>query len=439
MEKKQIRCYYCGMPLTFFSFDDEIRCPICETINARPLRFPDSDAPALPRNGMVLDHVDENGELMARIAVLPETPADFPKRSTPEESPELARAKSLARTDCSNAERLSFADVYLRAQNAGDANAQYKLGMFYLRGQYVSADAKAGMEWLNRAAASGSARARDQLKELGALPAREEIPSNGAEKLRSAEEEAPSIGDENACEIKKETPSQSAKKARGDAQPVRERDGKRDASSGDADQESGAAQSRDAVDRESGAAQSRDAFPGNPDERARLMQSFFGDDTAIALETLRFVRKNLTVAQRISLADAYIAATHGRAAAQFTLGTLFRDGRYVEPNPALAREWLQKAADQGYTPAQRALEALNRDNSPSKTDSDSDQAATGDSDETSAAQSDIPAHSGNASAAQNDNPAHSDGLSIASILPASNASLIGLVRRLLRSILSQGH
>lgn len=169
------------------------------------------------------------------------------------------------------------------------------------------------------------------------------------------------------------------------------------------------------------------------------MQSFFGSDSAAALETLRFVRKNLTVAQRISLADAYIAATHGRAAAQFTLGALFRDGRYVEPNPALAREWLQKAADQGYAPAQRALEALNRDNSPSKTDSDSDQAAPGDSDEPPAAQGDAPAHSGNAPAAQNDTPAHSGELSIASILPASNASLIGLVRRLLRAILSQGN
>lgn len=87
MEKKQVRCYYCGAPLTFFSFDDEVRCPICETINARPLRFPDSDAPALPRNGMVIDHMDENGELMARIAVLPEAPPIFrseaPRRKAP--------------------------------------------------------------------------------------------------------------------------------------------------------------------------------------------------------------------------------------------------------------------------------------------------------------------------------------------------------------------
>lgn len=395
MEKKQVRCYYCGAPLTFFSFDDEVRCPICETINARPLRFPDSDAPALPRNGMVIDHMDENGELMARIAVLPEAPADFPKRSAPEESPELARAKSLTRADCSNAERLSFADVYLRALNAGDANAQYKLGMFYLRGQYVAADAKAGMEWLNRAAASGSARARDQLKELDPQAIEKEAPSNGAEK------------------------------ARGDAQSVGERAGERDAVSGASDRETDAAQSGEAVNWESAAAQGRGAFPGDSDERALLMQSFFGSDSAAALETLRFVRKNLTVAQRISLADAYIAATHGRAAAQFTLGALFRDGRYVEPNPALAREWLQKAADQGYAPAQRALEALNRDNSSSKTDSYSDQAAPGDSDEPPAA--------------QGDNPAHSGGLSIASILPASNASLIGLVRRLLRAILSQGN
>ena len=404
MEKKQVRCYYCGAPLTFFSFDDEIRCPICETINARPLRFPDSDAPALPRNGMVIDHMDENGELMARIAVLPEAPADFPKRSAPEESPELTRAKSLTRTDCSNAERLSFADVYLRALNAGDANAQYKLGMFYLRGQYVSADAKAGMEWLNRAAASGSARARDQLKELDPRAIEKEAPSNGTEKTR------------------------------GDAQAVGERDAVSGASDRETDAaqsreavnpETGAAQSREAANRESGAAQGRGAFPGDSDERSLLMQSFFGSDSAAALETLRFVRKNLTVAQRISLADAYIAATHGRAAAQFTLGALFRDGRYVEPNPALAREWLQKAADQGYAPAQRALEALNRDNSPSKTDSDSDQAEPGDSDEPPAAQS--------------DNPAHSGELSIATILPASNASLIGLVRRLLRAILSQGN
>lgn len=424
MEKKQVRCYYCGAPLTFFSFDDEVRCPICETINARPLRFLDSDAPALPRNGMVIDHMDENGELMARIAVLPEAPADFPKRSAPEESPELARAKSLTRTDCSNAERLSFADVYLRALNAGDANAQYKLGMFYLRGQYVAADAKAGMEWLNRAAASGSARARDQLKELDPQAIEKEAPSNGAEKAHA---------------IEKETPSQSAEQPRGDAQSVGERAGERDAVSGASDRETDAAQSGEAVNQESGAAQGRGAFPGDSDERALLMQSFFGSDSAAALETLRFVRKNLTVAQRISLADAYIAATHGRAAAQFTLGALFRDGRYVEPNPAIAREWLQKAADQGYAPAQRALEALNRDNSSSKTDSDSDQAAPGDSDEPPAAQGDNHAHSGNASAAQGDNPAHSGGLSIASILPASNASLIGLVRRLLRAILSQGN
>ena len=437
MEKKQVRCYYCGAPLTFFSFDDEVRCPICETINARPLRFPDSDAPALPRNGMVIDHMDENGELMARIAVLPEAPADFPKRSAPEESPELAWAKSLTRTDCSNAERLSFADVYLRAQNAGDANAQYKLGMFYLRGQYVSADAKAGMEWLNRAAASGSARARDQLKELDPRAIEKEASSNETEKPHA---------------IEKETPSQSAGQPRGDAQSVGERADERDAVSGAADREtdathsreaanreSGTAQPREAVNRDSGAAQGRGAFPGDSDERALLMQSFFGSDSAAALETLRFVRKNLTVAQRISLADAYIAATHGRAAAQFTLGALFRDGRYVEPNPALAREWLQKAADQGYAPAQRALEALNRDNSSSKTDSDSDQAAPGDSDEPPVAQGDAPAHSGNAPAAQNDTPAHSGELSIASILPASNASLIGLVRRLLRAILSQGN
>lgn len=378
MEKKQVRCYYCGAPLAFYSFDDEVRCPICESINARPLRFPDSDAPALPRNGMVLDHVDENGELMARIAVLPgqieaDASAAFPKRIIPEESPELERAKSLTRTDCSNAERLSFADVYLRAQNAGDANAQYKLGMFYLHGQYVSADTKTGMEWLNRAAASGSSRACDQLKELGGRTSGEKSPSNGAageargETARSAKaKEAPSNGatdkarEDVARSAGRATPSNGgAGESRDDAYPVMERTGERDASSG-------------AVDRKSGAAQSRDAFSRDFDKNARLMQSLFGDDSAVAFEAMHFARKNLTAAQRISLADAYIAATRGRAAAQFKLGTLFRDGRYVDPNPALAREWLQKAADQGNESAQRALEALNRDNPPSQTDSASD-------------------------------------------------------------------
>ena len=53
------------------------------------------------------------------------------------------------------------------------------------------------------------------------------------------------------------------------------------------------------------------------------------------------------------------AAEHGFACAQFYLGLMYEYGRGVEQSFEKAREWYEKAAEQEYEDAIKALDRLN--------------------------------------------------------------------------------
>ncbi|QLQ31053.1 MAG: sel1 repeat family protein [Candidatus Thiothrix singaporensis] len=53
------------------------------------------------------------------------------------------------------------------------------------------------------------------------------------------------------------------------------------------------------------------------------------------------------------------AAEAGNAEAQYGLGLLYANGQYVASDSNKAREWFQKAADQGYVAARLAMLSLN--------------------------------------------------------------------------------
>ncbi|MFO1395617.1 MAG: hypothetical protein U1F48_01010 [Burkholderiales bacterium] len=53
-----------------------------------------------------------------------------------------------------------------------------------------------------------------------------------------------------------------------------------------------------------------------------------------------------------------LAAQAGVVRAQFALGQLYEFGCDSEPQPALARPWYERAAEQGHDGARRRLEAL---------------------------------------------------------------------------------
>ncbi|WP_444216008.1 tetratricopeptide repeat protein [Dialister hominis] len=53
------------------------------------------------------------------------------------------------------------------------------------------------------------------------------------------------------------------------------------------------------------------------------------------------------------------AAKQGLASAQYDLGLMYEFGRGVEQSDEKAREWYQKAADQGFEDAMVALNSLN--------------------------------------------------------------------------------
>jgi hypothetical protein len=55
------------------------------------------------------------------------------------------------------------------------------------------------------------------------------------------------------------------------------------------------------------------------------------------------------------------AADRGLAAAQFSLGFMYEDGRGVDQSPEDAAKWYRKAADQGYAAAQFSLSAMYRE------------------------------------------------------------------------------
>ena len=54
------------------------------------------------------------------------------------------------------------------------------------------------------------------------------------------------------------------------------------------------------------------------------------------------------------------AADQGMADAEFVMGQLFQQGRGLTQDEQMAREWYQKAADQGHEEAAEALAALNQ-------------------------------------------------------------------------------
>lgn len=58
-------------------------------------------------------------------------------------------------------------DVLRQTANAGDAQAQYALGMLYLQGEDISEDRAQALVWLRRAAENGSVPAAAKLKALG--------------------------------------------------------------------------------------------------------------------------------------------------------------------------------------------------------------------------------------------------------------------------------
>ncbi len=91
---------------------------------------------------------------------------------------------------------------------------------------------------------------------------------------------------------------------------------------------------------------------------SRLAEKFFPENFSLALEAFRLTDPKLRVAKRISFADTYVSAAQGRASAQFKLGALFRDGKYVSPNADQARRWFHLAAKQNHDGAQAALAAL---------------------------------------------------------------------------------
>ena len=100
------------------------------------------------------------------------------------------------------------------------------------------------------------------------------------------------------------------------------------------------------------------------EDDSHLAESFFPEDAALALEAFHLTDPELSVAERISFADTYISAAQGRASAQFKLGALFRDGKYVSPNADQARRWFQLAAKQNHDGAQAALAALPGESTP---------------------------------------------------------------------------
>jgi Protein kinase domain/Sel1 repeat len=54
-------------------------------------------------------------------------------------------------------------DAYRKAAEHGDAEAQFRLGLMYLRGQGVQADKSVGFDWVHKAAAQGHAAAQNRL------------------------------------------------------------------------------------------------------------------------------------------------------------------------------------------------------------------------------------------------------------------------------------
>ena len=97
---------------------------------------------------------------------------------------------------------------------------------------------------------------------------------------------------------------------------------------------------------------------------SHLAEKFFPENVALALVAFHRADPALSVAERISFADTYIAASQGKAAAQFKLGALYRDGKYVSPNADQARRWFTLAAKQNHEGAQAALAALTDEPAP---------------------------------------------------------------------------
>jgi len=93
--------------------------------------------------------------------------------------------------------------------------------------------------------------------------------------------------------------------------------------------------------------------------RALRRQAYYGDDTAALImgmlyETGRYVPQSCTKAAEWVTRSA----NWGNAAAQYNLGLRYRDGDGLIANKDEAEKWLQKAADQRYSKAKLALEAL---------------------------------------------------------------------------------
>ncbi len=105
-------------------------------------------------------------------------------------------------------------------------------------------------------------------------------------------------------------------------------------------------------------AQTENSRADTAQDDSHLAEKFFPENVALALVAFHRAGPELSVAERISFADTYIAAAQGKAAAQFKLGALYRDGKYVSPNADQARRWFQLAAKQNHEGAQAALAAL---------------------------------------------------------------------------------
>ena len=58
---------------------------------------------------------------------------------------------------------------------------------------------------------------------------------------------------------------------------------------------------------------------------------------------------------RLDIAELEIRAETGEPAAQYALGRVYETGDGVAADPASARQWIRKSAEQGYAPAQYEL------------------------------------------------------------------------------------
>ena len=69
---------------------------------------------------------------------------------------------------------------------------------------------------------------------------------------------------------------------------------------------------------------------------------------------------NIPAAYAISLAQLEQSAQQGNAVAEFDLGNACHFGQGVPKNYAQADYWYKKAADQGYAPAERAIQIIEK-------------------------------------------------------------------------------